>query len=98
MFTCHPPHHRGQGKHHGQPRGRGKRCRDVGPAYQRPCIRAQWGKQSVQSGTDEKRAANVAEAAEASSNLSCPLCKNHCLLSAPGCPKGEAFAQSIQVK
>lgn len=24
----------------------------------------------------------------------CPLCKNHCPLSAPSCPKGEAYAAS----
>ena len=25
----------------------------------------------------------------------CPLCKNHCPLDEPGCPKGEAFVLSL---
>ncbi|WP_419786774.1 hypothetical protein [Pseudodesulfovibrio sp.] len=28
------------------------------------------------------------------SGQTCPLCKNHCPLSNPSCPKGEAYARS----
>ena len=42
---------------------------------------------------DERRAAS----SEASDVSSCPLCKNHCDLSDPSCPKGEAYLNSLNI-
>nr|WP_321467427.1 hypothetical protein [uncultured Desulfobulbus sp.] len=84
--TCHK--HHGRGKHGG---GRGefgrlhKGCRPHGRDL---------GKTMGQGLQTMGHEDNAPSKATAMSGATCPLCKNHCPLSDPGCPKGEVFAQA----
>nr|WP_320012493.1 hypothetical protein [uncultured Desulfobulbus sp.] len=93
MFTCQKTQHKHQGKHQG--RGRGKCYQESLESRQSRFGRGCRGQNSF---TVRSRIDNTPEATENALNVSCPLCKNHCPLSEPGCPKGEAFVQSMQGK
>ena len=93
MFTCQRTQQTYQGKHQG--RGRGK-CYQESLESRQP--RFGRGGRGQNSSAARSRIDTDPEAMENALHGSCPLCKNHCPLSEPGCPKGEAFVQSMQGK
>ncbi len=92
MFVCHKTHHQGRGKHSGGRRGHGRepmecRHRDGG-----------WGRSGQGGGAPLNQGSQTSAAPLAAVGATCPLCKNHCPLSEPGCSKGQAYAQSYSPK
>ncbi len=75
---------RGKGQGNGSGRGRGKG-------------RGRGGSDSLQTFRREKEQSTPVQPVgnQSVDNATCPLCKNHCSLNDPGCPKGEALAQSL---
>ncbi|WP_459852479.1 hypothetical protein [Humidesulfovibrio idahonensis] len=69
-------HHRQSGMHHGQGSRRGLGL----------------GKDQRFCGAATDPRVELASAWAAPTENVCPLCRNHCPLDAPGCPKGCAFA------
>lgn len=89
MFGCFKRHHRGKGK---QGMGRGGQGQPETGCRQRGGGRGRRGERSFQM---FRREETPAGSTTLSAGATCPLCKNHCLLSEPGCPKGEALAESL---
>ena len=89
MFTCRKTHGHGRGKG-----GGGRNGHILGLAEYRQCHSGRG--RSVQRGcAPPHQECKVSEMNRAAAGATCPLCKNHCPLSDPGCPKGEAIARSI---
>ena len=73
-------HHRQSGMHHGQGSRRG-----LGFGFGQ-------GRDQRFCGAAAEPRLEQASAWAAPAEDACPLCRNHCPLDAPGCPKGRAYA------
>jgi len=89
MIRCHRIHHHGKGKHGGDGSRHG---RDIMDCRQHGEGRGRGGQRGF---APVNRDGKSTEQTSIYAGGTCPLCKNHCSLSEPGCPKGEALAQSF---
>jgi len=88
-------HGRGGRGGHGRKHGRGRRMHGGGPrSFREGCRRG--GQNPAQAGAPraDARPANIPGMGEA--EAVCPLCENHCPLSAPSCKQGRAYAASAR--
>jgi hypothetical protein len=90
MYGCQKTFHRGKGK---QCIGQGRHGRTAIECRQRGFGRGSGGGRGDFHTMQNQD--NPPVPVPAFVGATCPLCKNHCSLSEPGCPKGEAFAQSL---
>ncbi|MGD9948086.1 MAG: hypothetical protein AB7U29_06345 [Desulfobulbus sp.] len=89
MFACRKTHHHGKGK---QGKSRGEYGRQETACRRRGGGQGRGSERGLQPLLQEE---NTSVSTTASIGGTCPLCKKHCSLNDPGCPKGEAFAQSL---